>query len=185
MNKKLTFGLLFFAITTVCGQEEKKVSLDPDIWLYKASEQPLDAVVLDAEAHFDEVGKTKASGYKRFLRWWHRANVNKTAYDGYAKNLSHYSVDIHKKKSKNSLTAKGTTSKFSTWEAMGPFNEIGEVGKEVQENNLGRLMSISIGGENNNILVITSDGGGLWKSLNDGGTWQDMSATLPTLDLSY
>src|SRR5262245_10473255 len=64
------------------------------------------------------------------------------------------------------LSAQGAVN---TWQSLGPSN----VG--------GPISDISIDPADPNLLIVSSNGGGLWRSTNGGTSWQVIDLALPSL----
>lgn len=60
----------------------------------------------------------------------------------------------------------------TTWEFIGPRNQAG------------RIMGIAVGATDTTRWYCAADGGGVWRSTNSGDTWEPLTDSLPSLQMS-
>jgi len=73
----------------------------------------------------------------------------------------------------NQQVSRTTQSMYGSWNAIGPDMTIG-----------GRILSIAIDPNNVNNVFIGSASGGIWKSVNAGGSWTRVETGLPVLGVA-
>ncbi len=159
--KKIFYAILLLAIT---GSSFAQISI------FDLMERT-DISLLDAERiaqkHFDTVGTGRGTGYKQFQRWLYERKFHidengsyispKTDWENYKKNLE-------------TQTANFTTA--GNWTELGPltWNRTSSWNPGT-----GRLAAFAIHPANEAIIYVGSPGGGIWKSINAGTTWQPLT----------
>jgi len=118
----------------------------------------------------------KGSGYKPFKRWeeyW----KHYTDKDGYLP-----SKDYLWKAWENHINfgIEGGTD-ISNWESFGPKTIINN---KTSTANLGRVNVIVPDPNNENIIYVGTPAGGIWKSIDKGGSWIPLSDELPQIGVS-
>ena len=117
------------------------------------------------------------SGIKPYLRWkemW----KNEVRPDGTmtsAQEMESSWQNLLKK-------SKTTTQRNANWTALGPasVNSIADG----DHNNIGRINVIEIDPSDPNTIYIGTPGAGVWRSSDDGDSWEDLSFNLPTISIS-
>ena len=117
--------------------------------------QEIDSI---ANKYFETKGTGRGTGYKQYQRWLYemKFHVDETGY------LRRESFDNIAYES-NSLTTSATQ-----WTELGPWSWNRTSGWNP---GVGRVTSIAVHPLNNNLIYITSPGGGLWKSIAGGNNW--------------
>jgi photosystem II stability/assembly factor-like uncharacterized protein len=126
-----------------------------------------------AESYFDTVDKfAKGSGYKGFLRW-KEANEYKFFPTGRRDNIDpHFAnnaFNIYKQRFPQQL-AYNVRMSGDGWRELGP-NSIDEITGHYAAG-VGRIEEVYADPANMNKLYLGSRSGGLWRSLNEGATWE-------------
>ncbi len=116
-----------------------------------------------AEQFFDVQGRGKGTGYKQFLRWKYQAEQTLDD-NGFVLTEEHSIEEFEKFKSKNS----SNTKSMMTWVEKGP---ISATNTSTWSSHIGRLSNIAIDPNDDMHLVVTSLGGGVWKSIDEGTNW--------------
>lgn len=137
-------------------------------------------IVSVAESHFDSVGRERGTGYKPFRRWQYFAEraMDET---GLLKSSEFYYNEL------NNLNANLNNEGFSartvvgTWEEMGPTYWNATSGYNP---GVGRITSISVDNTNLNHIIVGSETGGVWKSLDGGTTWTVLTDNLANIDVN-
>lgn len=129
-----------------------------------------------AEAYFETNGTGKGTGYKLYLRWKYFAerSLDEKEYvftEEY--NITEYNKFVEKNGSSNNKS-------MNTWTEKGP---ISAVNTSTWSSHIGRLTNIAIDPSNDNQLVVTSPGGGVWKSTDEGDTWSPLFDQESTMNL--
>ncbi len=112
---------------------------------------------------------TKGSGYKQFKRWEHHWSTRLMPDGNFppaGKNMNEYQSFMRTQKNA------GNRSLSGSWIAKGPFNSEGGV------YGMGRVNCIAFHPTNTQIIYVGSAGGGLWKSVDGGTTWNPKTDNL-------
>lgn len=155
MNKIILFLTFITTATSLNGQRILDFLHDENLTFEEKIEL--------AEQYFDEYGKTKHKGYKQYLRWKYFA---KKRLDGNGKVISNVTAT----KEYNAFLKKSSdTNRFMTpWVEEGPLNASNT---STWSSHIGRLTNIGIDPNNDQHLIVTSPGGGVWKTTDEGDTW--------------
>jgi hypothetical protein len=116
------------------------------------------------------------SGIKPYLRWkeiW----KYKVRLDG---SIAH-PTEIVKSWKNLQKNATNTQAQSGSWIPLGPTN-VNYL--DVDRSGQGRINVIEVDPNNPNIIYVGSPGGGLWKSSNNGDSWEDLSYNLPAIGIS-
>ena len=171
--KKITLfvcGLLFSL--TISAQEYKE--------MIAQGTHTVQEVVDTAEAYFDEVGRGRGTGYKSFRRWLYFAerdmdeNGMLQSPQFYYEELQNYNAYI------NGQTGTAARTTVGAWEEMGPtyWNATSAWNPGV-----GRITSIAVDPSNDNHIIVGSQTGGVWKTVNGGQNWTVLTDNLSNLDV--
>ncbi len=129
-----------------------------------------------AEAHFDSVGTNRGMGFKQYMRWKYMAQRSLDD-AGYVlteeNNIAEYESFVAK-------NGKGQNKSNGTWIEKGPLSAVNTA---TWSSHIGRLSNIAIDPNDNMHLVVTSLGGGVWKSINEGDTWTPLFDQETTMSL--
>ncbi|MFT5861941.1 MAG: photosystem II stability/assembly factor-like uncharacterized protein [Flavobacteriales bacterium] len=163
MRKILTLIILFSMSTY--GQSYVEMMEDTSVNFYDVCEV--------AETYFDTIDKSaKGSGYKGFLRW-KEANEYKFFPTGRRDNVDpHFAnnaFNVYKQRFPEQL-ADNVRMSGDGWRELGP-NSIDEITGHYAAG-VGRIEEVYADPANMNKLYLGSRSGGLWRSLNEGFTWQ-------------
>ncbi len=169
--KKL-FSLLFFlsALTQLNAQEWTKniTRSDPNFYeMQKAFNEYYETHISSWEADDD---------YKAFKRWESFMEPRVYPTGEFANANATWEALNYLKQNSNKTT--GTAAATASWSALGPqFTSAGLAG-------IGRVDCIKFAPTNTATVWIGTAGGGLWKSINSGNNWTDMSTNLPNLSVA-
>ncbi|WP_405569495.1 T9SS type A sorting domain-containing protein [Winogradskyella sp. Asnod2-B02-A] len=136
-------------------------------------------IVEVAERHFDSVGRERGRGYKPFRRWQYFAEraMDETGKlkspEFYYDELENYNARINNE----GLLARTVVG---TWEEMGPTYWNATSGYNP---GVGRITSIATENGNQNHIIVGSETGGVWKSLDGGMTWTVLTDNLANMDV--
>jgi photosystem II stability/assembly factor-like uncharacterized protein/subtilisin-like proprotein convertase family protein len=166
--------LLCFLTTALTGQIQLGFLEDTDL--------TFDEKVEKAELFFDQQGRGKGTGYKQFLRWKYRAQRTLDS-DGYVLTEENSIKEYERFVEKNASSQRS----MNTWVEKGPLSATNTT---TWSSHIGRLSNIAIDPNNDNHLIVTSLGGGLWKTLDEGSTWtplfdQESSMSLQSAMISH
>jgi len=135
------------------------------------------------EVSFEDVSKSletyfltqdtnkKGSGYKPFKRWEYRWSHYLQA-DGNIAPAKHL-WNAWEQKQKMQLNAKVT----SNWTDLGPFDQSSKSGQ-------GRINTVLVDPNNQNIIYVGAPAGGLWRSVDSGINWTPLTDDLPQIGVS-
>lgn len=116
-----------------------------------------------AEAHFDIKGRGKHSGYKLFKRWEYHARRSLDS-NGFVFTNDQLAERFNKFAS-NSSPIK---SNSEAWTEMGPLSA---TNTSTWSSHIGRITNIAIDPNDIDHILVSSPGGGIWKTLDEGDTW--------------
>lgn len=114
----------------------------------------------------------KGSGYKPFKRWENRWKNNLDK-NGYLNTPNKLWQDWQDKKE---LTQRNLND-LSNWQNIGPYTQTSKSGQ-------GRVNTITVDPNNQNIIYVGAPAGGIWKSTDTGNTWTPLSDHLPQIGVS-
>lgn len=138
----------------------------------------------DVPAGSDKAIKRKE--YKRWKRWewYHSARLNA---DGTIANASEKLLEVLQSDTMTGRTLNGgdNTSSLTNsgdWTIIGPSSTVS--GPQGQYRGLGRIDRIAFHPTNSQIYYVGTPAGGLWRTINDGASWTNLSDDLPTMGIS-
>jgi len=111
---------------------------------------------------FETKGTGQGTGYKQYQRWLYEMKFH-TDENGYLRDEK-FDNEAYQL---NSLTTSSTQ-----WTELGPWNWNRTSGWNP---GVGRVTSIAVHSLDNNLIYITSPGGGLWKSTTGGNNWTPLT----------
>jgi hypothetical protein len=162
--KNIILGICFISLS-LTAQDYKDLINDTSINFYDVCDV--------AERYFDTIDKyAKGSGYKGFLRW---KEVNEYKYfpTGRRDNVDPHFAQIALEKYKTHFPEQFIESvrmSGNGWRELGP-NSISEISGHYAAG-IGRIEEVYAAPGNKNKLYLGSRSGGLWRSLDEGLTWQ-------------
>ena len=165
MTRFLTL-LFFIGFTSlsVFGQKYKDMMADPSYNFYEVCEA--------AERYFNTIDKyQKGSGYKGFLRW-----KNNTEYMYYPSgnreriNPAFAKAALAQYKRLHPEDMGRNATRMSGWRELGP-NSVDEITGHYSAG-IGRIEEVYADPANMSKLYLGSRSGGLWRSLDEGNSWQ-------------
>lgn len=121
--------------------------------------QQIDSI---AKKYFTEKGTGQGTGYKQYQRWFYEMQFH-TDEDGFLRN-ENFDNDAYQ--------ATSLTTSSTQWTELGPWSWNRTSGWNP---GVGRVTSIAVHPLDNNLIYITSPGGGLWKSTTGGNNWTPMT----------
>lgn len=153
-------GILLITFASICSLANAQYYLDV---LNDSGDMTYEEIVDSVEAHFDKKGRTKHLGYKQFLRWKYFAKRN---LDSQRRVISPERTSASyeaflEKEPKRKMNA-------SNWTELGP---VSATNTSTWSSHIGRISNIGIDPNNDNHIIVTSPGGGVWKTLDEGATW--------------
>lgn len=182
---KRTCILISALLLSFCAQAQpwlenvdvKKVTLDEIVAAYNSKKAAAKAV---QEREGEDEVESNDYHFHRWLNHWQ----GRTDENGYLVSTRQHWLELKKLKKRHAAvraSAKGT-SLDANWTFHGPTNPLaGNFG-------LGRINTIEFHPTDMNTYLIGTPGGGVWKTTNDGATWQALDDFLPVLgvaDLDY
>lgn len=136
-------------------------------------------IVEVAERHFDTVGRERGRGYKPFRRWQYFAEraMDET---GKLKSPEFYYNELERYNSVTNNEGLAARTVVGTWEEMGPTYWNATSGYNP---GVGRITSIATESGNQNHMLVGSQTGGVWKTLDGGTTWSVLTDNLANMDV--
>jgi len=137
-------------------------------------------LVKNAELFYEanpQIKEIKGGDYKPFIRWqefWkNRIYKGENTQTDYRYMLEAYSYLKQKNGAQKSL------NDLSNWNLLGPT--------ALPTQNLGIVVSLYVDPTNNNIIYAGTNASGLWKTINSGITWQNITddPIIPYLGIEY
>ena len=128
---------------------------------------PFDKAVQLAEAHFKIVGKGQGTGYKQFERWKYERKFHLDENGFFIKpeiEQAHYEAALQKMQQPAAPLAAFTELGPWSWTYTSGWNP-----------GVGRITCIAVYPADTTIIYVSSPGGGIWKSVNSGTTWQPLT----------
>jgi hypothetical protein len=119
----------------------------------------------------------KGSGYKPFMRWEY--HVRNTVKENGEFVSSQEMLDILKNKKLASQNSSLRAMAVNNWEPIGPLYNA-----TPNTRALGRVNIIVVDPNNSNTIYFGTPAGGIWKSLDSGGTWSAMFDEYPQIGVS-
>ncbi len=131
------------------------------------------------EGSYNEEEREQDDAMAKFKRWEHfmlpRVGPTGTFFDAdavYKSYKNYYSIHDQNK-----------TVSSNSWEAIGPFTDISDA-SQILKVGVGRMNCIAQHPLDSNILFIGTMGGGIWKTIDAGGTWVCLDQNLPSMSIS-
>jgi hypothetical protein len=169
MKNKLLIGL-FFMVNLAFSQNNKPV-LGTDFNKY----------VQEMEDYYKDRPKGKGTGYKQFMRFRYEMG-SKVGQEGVIKNFSALNmVAFQNQKSKIPKNAKVKYT-HGLWEDLGPNDYSGS--DSYSNNALARVNCVAFHPTDINTLWVGTPAGGVWKTINHGGTWTCISNDFASMGVS-
>lgn len=136
-------------------------------------------IVEEAERYFDIHGRD-SKAYRKFYRWANSAQFNLDD-NGYiiSKEEQNRAFRELKSISKNKTSNK-RGYEFNEWQELGPK----EILPQQNWHGAGILTSVIAHPQNENILLVCTPGGGVWKSTNGGSSWTPKTDDFYTLEFN-
>ena len=166
--KTILLVVVYFFCNALIGQNQLE-------FLYQDN-LTFDQKVEQAESFFDTQGRGKGTGYKQFIRWKYSAQQSLDD-KGYVLSEEHNIMEYEKFVSKN---GNANNKSMATWVEKGP---ISATNTSTWSSHIGRLSNIAIDPNDATHLVVTSLGGGVWKSINEGDNWTPLFDQESTMSL--
>lgn len=146
--------ILLFGKTTFCQTDIFEIMGRTDL--------RIDQVEKFAKQYFDSVGTSRGTGYKQYQRWLYERKFHLDDQG--------YFIDpaIEDKSYKESLAHNYPQAESYTWEEMGPTTWTYTTGWNP---GVGRVTSVAVLPSNEDVIYVTSPGGGIWKTTDGGDNW--------------
>ncbi len=131
-------------------------------------------------AYYDQVGKAKA-GYKQWkrLEWYFST---RSGLNGELLNLQELKQEALLKTISNKYPS-GNDS-IQPQVLSGAWSQVGPLNINTRDEGIGRVNRLAFHPTSENTLYAATAGGGLWKTINGGTSWQPLTDGLPNLNVS-
>jgi hypothetical protein len=156
MKTKLII-LLVFMVKLAISQNTKPI-LGTDFNKY----------VKEMDGYYSTHDRGKGSGYKQFMRI-QNVMESKVGVDGIIKNFTAMNFAEYEKIKQKFPPNARVQATHGLWEDLGPHDYSGS--DTFSNNALARLTSVAFHPTDPNIIWVGTPAGGLWKTINQGGTW--------------
>ena len=171
MNRVITSFLFLLAPLFSFSQESTN-------WLelMKDGDVPLQEIVDQHNAYWE--GKTikKGSGWKQFKRW-EALMTGRTRDDGRV-----YSGEDYMRAYEAMQELSATRSPSGNWKPLGPI--LDEVTTRDNIRGVGRINCMAFHPTDDEVIFIGTPAGGLWRTYDNGESWESNTDDLPTLGVS-
>ena len=155
MKKNL---LLFFALAITYAS-----SAQFDIYaLMERTDITLREAEEIANKHFERVGTERGTGYKQFQRWLYERKFHTDEYGYFISPLTEWNNYLQSTSNRNEVV------NSANWIPLGPS---GWNRTSSWNPGTGRLTHLAIHPSNEQIIYVSSPGGGIWKTTNGGANW--------------
>ena len=132
-------------------------------------------VVKEFDAAFEGMAAEKGKGWKQFKRW--QAFMDPRVYpSGQRPNPTSLSMGMEQIQQSWGSTSTGASG-IGQWTPVGPFN-----GNPIQ--GIGRINVVAFHPTESNVVFAGAPAGGLWKTTDNGTTWNTNTDLLPNLGVS-
>lgn len=174
MRKKYYYSLLIYCLVFgIASAQKYKRMIDSEAFSVTEIQQA-------AEHHFSVVGTGKGVGYKSYKRWENKALMLMDE-NGMLKSPNFY----YNEYARYHQEANSNASKVAfqgAWEQLGPTTW-DDSNSNGWNPGVGRVTSIGIELSNQNHIIVGSPGGGVWKTINGGGSWIVLSDNLANIEV--
>ena len=173
MNKSI-FILGVFLMSFFCVESQEYLEM------LSSDQFTVQEIQDSAEAYFENRDKGRGTGYKSYKRWEYDA-LRMQDDNGLLKSPSFYYNELERYNSyRNNSTQLGQRRRVANWEQLGPsyWNQTSGWNPGV-----GRITSIAIDSNNEDIMIIGSPGGGVWKTTNGSITWTALTDNLSNIQV--
>jgi len=179
------YFLIVLAISTGISQGFAQESVPESVqqghgfWLERMQEPDVNFYDLQSSFYRYWSGRSdyKGNGYKVFKRWEY-INESRVLPDGKLQ-----SPDFVLKEYKRYMSANdGVKSAAGNWSISGPTQYF--INNTGQPTGMGRINAIAFHPTDVNTIYIGAPSGGIWKTTNGGGTWENLTGNLPKLGVS-
>jgi len=133
----------------------------------------------EAEAYFDMVGRGRGTGHKQYKRWEYVAQME---LDDAGIKIPNYELSKRARDYRKAAKQQETESSGfgGDWKQLGPTYHNATSGWNP---GVGRVTSIGIDENNTNHIIVGSPTGGVWKTLDGGSTWVNLTDNYSTVDV--
>ena len=166
------FNALLFVCSmcafTASGQSYKEMMNDYSYNFYD--------VVAKAEAHFENNGTGKGSGFKGYMRWKNE-NESKFFPSGDRSKVSPYFIENAYDRIKKETQYFGSrAAQNPDWIELGPW-DANNVTTHYSEG-IGRVETFYVDPNNTDLMYLGSRSGGFWRTIDGGANWECSTDTM-------
>ncbi len=176
MRKFVIICCCIFPLTAINAQKYLSVIQQGDY------DKPFYVIQQKVNAFFDTATGENRGGYKRWKRFEWDA-IQDLDESGMLKNRNQQSINaINKINISQKANSELITNAF--WESIGHTNVVFNPSNNYQNISQGRINCISFHPTDPNTIFVGTSNGGVWKSINNGTNWTNISNTLSDLRIS-
>jgi len=174
--KLFFFSLLFAAAFSVQAQDQ----LFPEYkQMIAEGTHSVQEVIAAGEAYFENRDKGRGSGYKQFKRWEYMS-LRLMNEDGYLPTLDENLQELQRYNAYLNETADSRQRLNDNWQELGP--SVLNVTTS-WSGGVGRITGIAVDLTNTDHLIMGANTGGIWRSIDDGQSWEVLTDDLANIDV--
>jgi photosystem II stability/assembly factor-like uncharacterized protein len=165
LSVKLFIFVLFFLLAFTSDAQVFQEIIE------KAGTKNFREIVKKVEDYYRDKDKGKGTGYKQFKRWeyFHRTRLDT---DGNIVNISKVDfIELNRYAAGRNSNARMSGGTAGNWKSIGPITHD-------RSNQNGRINCVVVDPANKKIIYAGSPSGGLWRSKDEGATWQCLTESI-------
>ncbi|MEO7923397.1 MAG: PKD domain-containing protein [Chitinophagaceae bacterium] len=157
----------FISLLLVCITANTAIAQFDIYALMELTDITLRDAEIIANRYFDSVGTGRGTGYKQFQRWLYERKFHTDEQGYYISPQTDWNNYVQ---SQSGLLPEAIAA--ANWTQLGPYGWNRTSGWNP---GTGRISAMAIHPSNESIIYVGSPGGGLWKSVNAGASWQPLA----------
>ena len=173
--------LLLLAAVALTGWGTTTSQAQEYLDMIEAGTFTIDEIRTSAEAYFEVVGTGRGTGFKQFKRWEYMAERQQDD-DGRLKPETYYINELRQFEAylNENPSARSAAGGTGDWVEEGPTSWDDYQGWNP---GIGRVTGFAVDPADNNHIVIGSQTGGVWKTLDGGTSWTPLTDYFINLDV--
>ena len=156
--------IALFVFAPLCQSQEYLEMIDDGSY-------PVQEIIQSAEAYFEGRDKGRGSGYKQFKRWEYNA-LRMVKEDGYLPTIAENLAEFERYNAYLNETAGNRQPLNDNWVELGPTDWNATTSWNP---GVGRITGIAIDPNNNDIIIVGANTGGVWKTTDGGQNWTPLN----------